>query len=72
MRRDLVAPLFVAAVLIATFLVSFPFLTMAVLTFAYLGSLPLSWRSHQRQAVNGSGPAEATAAAASDVRGGIR
>jgi CDP-diacylglycerol--serine O-phosphatidyltransferase len=72
MRRDLVAPLFVAAVLIATFLVSFPFVTMAVLTFAYLASLPLSWRSYQRHAADGGGQAAAPAPVASEIRGGIR
>jgi CDP-diacylglycerol--serine O-phosphatidyltransferase len=66
MRRDLVAPLFVFGVLIVAFLASFPFLTMSVLTLAYLGSLPLSWRSYQQQAMNG-GP-QAAASATSEVR----
>jgi CDP-diacylglycerol--serine O-phosphatidyltransferase len=65
MRRDLVAPLFVFGVLIVAFLVSFPFLTLSVLSLAYLGSLPLSWRSYQHQAVNGAGQA---ASATSEVR----
>ncbi len=70
MRRDLVAPLFVFGVLIAAFLVSFPFITMAVLTLVYLAVLPLSWRSYQRLAMNG-GPQPAKPAG-SEVRGGVR
>jgi CDP-diacylglycerol--serine O-phosphatidyltransferase len=67
MRRDLVAPLFFAGVLVVAFLVSFPFLTMSVLALVYLAALPLSWRSHQRQA---SGAAGASAAPrGSEVRG---
>jgi CDP-diacylglycerol--serine O-phosphatidyltransferase len=66
MRRDLVAPLFVCGVLIVAFLVSFPFVTMSALSLAYLGSLPLSWRSYQRQAVNGA--VQAADAATSQVR----
>jgi len=49
MRRDLVAPLFVSGVLTVAFLLSFPFETMTVLSLAYLGSLPLSWRAYQRR-----------------------
>ena len=48
MPRDMVAPLFVFGVLIVAVLISFPFETMMVLSLVYLGSLPLSWRSHQR------------------------
>ncbi len=48
--RDLVAPLFVSGVVIVAFLASFPWATMMVLTFVYLGCLPLSWNSYQRQA----------------------
>jgi CDP-diacylglycerol--serine O-phosphatidyltransferase len=62
MRRDLVAPLFVFGVLVVAFLVSFPFLTMSVLSLAYLGSLPLSWRAYQHQALNGGEQAAAPAA----------
>ena len=47
--REAVAPLFVCGVLIVAFLISFPWETMSVLTLAYLGALPLSWRSYQRQ-----------------------
>jgi CDP-diacylglycerol--serine O-phosphatidyltransferase len=67
MRRDLVAPLFVFGVLLVAFLVSFPFLTMAILALAYLGSLPLSWRAYQRQAQNGHA-AVGQERAASEVR----
>lgn len=48
-RRDLVLPLFVLVVLIVALLVSFPWQTMSVLSFAYLVSLPLSWRAFQRR-----------------------
>jgi CDP-diacylglycerol--serine O-phosphatidyltransferase len=68
MRRDLVAPLFVSGVLIVAFLVSFPFVTMAVLTVMYLGALPLSWKAYQQQAQNG-GAATAAESATSEVRG---
>ena len=47
--REAVAPMFVGGVLIVAFLVSFPWHTIAVLTLAYLGALPLSYRSYQRQ-----------------------
>ena len=46
--RDLVLPLFVLVVIVVALLVSLPFETMSVLTLAYLGSLPLSWRAFQR------------------------
>ncbi len=49
MRRDLVAPLFVAGVLAVALLLSFPFLTLTVLTLAYWGALPFSWRAYQRR-----------------------
>ncbi|HET7717405.1 MAG TPA: CDP-diacylglycerol--serine O-phosphatidyltransferase, partial [Bauldia sp.] len=42
-RRDLVLPLFVLVVFVVGFLASFPWHTMAVLSLAYLASLPLSW-----------------------------
>ena len=47
--RDLVAPLFVCGVLVVALLVSFPWQTLTLLTLAYVGSLPLSWSSYQRQ-----------------------
>ena len=47
--RDLVAPLFVCGVLVVALLVSFPWQTLTMLTLAYVGSLPLSWSSYQRQ-----------------------
>jgi CDP-diacylglycerol--serine O-phosphatidyltransferase len=72
LRRDLVAPLFVAGVLIATFLISFPFITMAVLTLVYLGSLPLSWRAHQRAQDGYAASAASPAPSGSEVRGGVR
>jgi CDP-diacylglycerol---serine O-phosphatidyltransferase len=43
--RDLVMPIFVLVVLFAAFLLSFPWLTLATGTIAYLGSIPVSlWR----------------------------
>jgi len=58
--RDLVLPLFVLVVIVVALLVSLPFETMTVLTLAYLGSLPLSWRSFQRHlAGHGGDPAAA-------------
>lgn len=43
--RDLVMPIFVLVVLFVAFLVSFPWLTLASGTIAYLGSIPVSlWR----------------------------
>ncbi|HSM19385.1 MAG TPA: CDP-diacylglycerol--serine O-phosphatidyltransferase [Hyphomicrobiales bacterium] len=43
--RDLVMPLFVMVVLFFAFLLSFPWLTLATGTVAYLGSIPVSlWR----------------------------
>ena len=60
--RDMVLPLFVLVVLVVAFLLSFPWQTMTVLTLAYLGSLPLSWRGFQRRlehdaAIRPPGPA---------------
>ncbi len=46
--RDMVMPLFVMVVLVVALLLSFPWETMTVLTLAYLGALPLSWRSFHR------------------------
>jgi CDP-diacylglycerol--serine O-phosphatidyltransferase len=56
--RDAVLPTFVLVVLAAAFLVSFPWETMTVLTFAYLGCLPLSWNSWQRHLKAQNGRAE--------------
>jgi CDP-diacylglycerol--serine O-phosphatidyltransferase len=74
-RRDLVAPLFVGGVVIVAFLLSFPFLTMTVLTLAYWASLPLSWRSYQRlrelhQAAEAAKPHQAVRPNASEVADG--
>ena len=70
MRRDLVAPLFFSGVLVVAFLVSFPFVTMAVLSLAYLGALPLSWRSYQWYLLNGQADrAKPPEAGASEIRG---
>lgn len=59
-RRDLVLPLFVLVVLVVAFLLSFPWQTMTVLSFAYLLSLPLSWRAyHRREAADAAAGQEA-------------
>ncbi|MCB1486041.1 MAG: CDP-diacylglycerol--serine O-phosphatidyltransferase, partial [Bauldia sp.] len=61
--RDMVLPLFVVVVLVVALLLSFPWETMAVLTLAYLGALPLSWRSfHRHLAAEECGPKEGGAA----------
>ena len=55
--RDLVAPLFVAGVLVVALLVSFPWQTMTVLTLAYFASLPLAWRSfREHEAADAAAP----------------
>ena len=48
--RDLVLPLFVVVVVLVAMLLSYPWETMTVGTLLYLASLPLSWRSFERQA----------------------
>ncbi len=47
-RRDLVMPLFVAVVLIVALLVSYPFEMLAIASIAYLGSIPVAWRTFHR------------------------
>ncbi len=47
--RDMVLPLFVVVVVVVAFLLSFPWETMTVLTFAYLASLPFSWGAFHRR-----------------------
>jgi len=46
-RRDLVLPLFVFAVLIVALTASYPFRMMAAGSVLYLFSIPFSWRAHQ-------------------------
>lgn len=46
--RELVAPLFVAGVLVVALLVSFPWETLSALTIAYGLSLPFSWSAYMR------------------------
>ena len=59
--RDMVLPLFVVVVLVVALLLSFPWETMAVLTLAYLASLPFSWRSfHRKLAAEGCPPDDET------------
>ena len=48
-KRDLVLPLFVFGVVVVSLLLSFPWLTMLVLSLVYIGSLPLSLASYQRR-----------------------
>ncbi|SDT98817.1 CDP-diacylglycerol--serine O-phosphatidyltransferase [Stappia sp. ES.058] len=47
-RRDLVLPLFVAAVLFVALLVSYPFEMLALGAAAYLVSIPMAWRWHAK------------------------
>ena len=47
-RRDLVLPLFVAAVFLVALLVSYPFEILALGVAGYLVSIPLAWHWHQR------------------------
>ncbi|MBA5779387.1 CDP-diacylglycerol--serine O-phosphatidyltransferase [Stappia sp. F7233] len=47
-RRDLVLPLFVLAVLFVALLVSYPFEVLMVGSIAYLVSIIFAWRSYQR------------------------
>lgn len=46
-RRDLVLPLFVLAVLFVALLVSYPFEVLTVGSLAYLVSIPFAWKSYQ-------------------------
>ncbi len=48
--RDLVLPIFVAFVIVAALLVSFPWIVLTIIALGYLGGLPLSWRAwHERK-----------------------
>ncbi|WP_306028807.1 CDP-diacylglycerol--serine O-phosphatidyltransferase [Stappia sp. MMSF_3263] len=47
-RRDLVLPLFVAAVFLVALLVSYPFEILALGVAGYLVSIPLAWHWHQK------------------------
>ncbi|WP_417767295.1 CDP-diacylglycerol--serine O-phosphatidyltransferase [Stappia sp.] len=47
-RRDLVLPLFVAAVFLVALLVSYPFEILALGVTGYLVSIPLAWHWHQK------------------------
>ncbi len=47
-RRDLVLPLFVVAVLIVALVVSYPFRMLAGGSVLYLLSIPFSWRAHRK------------------------
>jgi CDP-diacylglycerol--serine O-phosphatidyltransferase len=49
-RRDLVLPLFVAAVLVVALLVSYPFEMLALGATAYLVSIPVAFRWHAKYA----------------------
>jgi CDP-diacylglycerol--serine O-phosphatidyltransferase len=51
--REYVLPIFALAVIYAALLLSFPFETMAISSFVYLGFLPLWWTTfHRRQAAD--------------------
>lgn len=47
-RRDLVLPLFVAAVFLVALLVSYPFEILALGVAGYLVSIPVAWHWHQK------------------------
>lgn len=47
-RRDLVLPLFVVAVLLVALTVSYPFQMLALISALYLISIPFAWRSHRK------------------------
>ncbi|MBD8892786.1 CDP-alcohol phosphatidyltransferase family protein [Roseibium litorale] len=47
-RRDLVLPLFLVAVLLVALIVSYPFQMLAVGSALYLVSIPFAWRSHRQ------------------------
>ncbi|MCC6737171.1 MAG: CDP-diacylglycerol--serine O-phosphatidyltransferase [Bauldia sp.] len=53
--RDMVLPIFIAVVVFAALLVSFPWWVLTVGTILYLGVLPLSWRAFEatRRTVTG-------------------
>lgn len=69
--RDFVLPLFLALVVTAAVVVSFPWLAVSVGTGLYLATLPVSWRGfNQRKAA--SLVAEAAAAAAADASGPLQ
>ncbi|ADZ71152.1 CDP-alcohol phosphatidyltransferase family protein [Polymorphum gilvum] len=55
-RRDLVLPLFVLAVLLVALTVSYPFQMLTLAASAYLVSIPLAWRSHRAYALTGDAP----------------
>ncbi|MAA98311.1 MAG: CDP-diacylglycerol--serine O-phosphatidyltransferase [Stappia sp.] len=58
-RRDLVLPLFVAAVLVVALLVSYPFEMLALGATAYLVSIPVAYRWHAKFASGAAdGPPE--------------
>ncbi|MHC5653321.1 CDP-diacylglycerol--serine O-phosphatidyltransferase [Stappia sp.] len=57
-RRDLVLPLFVAAVLVVALLVSYPFEMLAIGTTGYLISIPAAWHWHARYASGAIGAEE--------------
>jgi CDP-diacylglycerol---serine O-phosphatidyltransferase len=56
-NREYVLPLFVLVVLFVALLASYPFETMAVCTFLYLGCLPLSWTTYHRHLAADGGTA---------------
>ena len=59
-----VLPVFVAAVLFVALLISYPWIVLTIGTLAYLGCLPLGWRSYREHARSDAASARAAAAAA--------
>ncbi|MFP6773706.1 MAG: phosphatidylcholine/phosphatidylserine synthase [Alphaproteobacteria bacterium] len=61
-KREMVLPLLVVVGIVAAILASYPWFVLSVLGLAYLGSIPFSYRAHQRfaasQAAEADGEAE--------------
>ena len=68
--RDMVLPIFVAVVVVVAFLLSFPWETMAVLSVAYLATLPLSWATYRRRLRADAEAKRAAMAGAEDTKTG--
>lgn len=49
-RRDLVLPILAGVAVVLIFLANHPFETISLLTFLYVGLIPVAWRAHRRMA----------------------
>ncbi|MET0567559.1 MAG: CDP-diacylglycerol--serine O-phosphatidyltransferase [Hyphomicrobiaceae bacterium] len=56
--RELVLPIFVAAVALVALLVTYPYGTLTVITLAYLASIPLTYRAFMRKEAEMTGKAD--------------